>query len=279
MRCAAGACSTWTRAPARRAPQRAWGRTVDLVVDEPATRGEIELKLAALERLARETGSALGYAGEASPVLIDRAAAWAGSVESRGLVLAPVTALMRRPETGEADARAAAAPAPIEGARDGPALPRQCRRRAVQPGRAGAGRPPRRPAQCRGRGRRLAAAPGRHGPGRGPQRRRASASWRRRSAPPGPRSSAEHPDWLHLRPAAGAARQGARAAGTAASGRSGSRCASSATDADIRLDLDPHPEFDAWRWAPLAELPALAVPFKLAIYTVLARDFARFATR
>jgi putative (di)nucleoside polyphosphate hydrolase len=50
------------------------------------------------------------------------------------------------------------------------------------------------------------------------------------------------------------------------------------TDADIRLDLDPHPEFDAWRWAPLADLPALAVPFKLAIYTVLARDFARFAT-
>ena len=50
------------------------------------------------------------------------------------------------------------------------------------------------------------------------------------------------------------------------------------TDSDIRLDLDPHPEFDAWRWAPLADLPALAVPFKLAIYTVLARDFARFAT-
>lgn len=49
------------------------------------------------------------------------------------------------------------------------------------------------------------------------------------------------------------------------------------SDADIRLDLDPHPEFDAWRWVPLAELPALAVPFKLAIYTVLARDFARFA--
>ena len=51
------------------------------------------------------------------------------------------------------------------------------------------------------------------------------------------------------------------------------------TDADIRLDLDPHPEFDAWRWAPLQDLPMLAVPFKLAIYTVLARDFARFATR
>ena len=87
--------------PGARGPQRAWGRTIDLVVDEPATRGEIEIKLAALERLARESGSALGYAGEASPVLIDRAAAWAGSVDSRGLVLAPVSALMRRPETGE----------------------------------------------------------------------------------------------------------------------------------------------------------------------------------
>lgn len=45
-------------------------------------------------------------------------------------------------------------------------------------------------------------------------------------------------------------------------------------DADIRLDLDPHPEFDAWRWVKLAELPGLAVPFKLAIYEALARDFA-----
>lgn len=48
------------------------------------------------------------------------------------------------------------------------------------------------------------------------------------------------------------------------------------TDADIRLDLDPHPEFDAWRWAQLSELPALAVPFKRPIYTILATSFARF---
>ena len=48
-------------------------------------------------------------------------------------------------------------------------------------------------------------------------------------------------------------------------------------DADIRLDLDPHPEFDAWRWAPLADLPGLAVPFKRPIYDVLARDFASLA--
>jgi putative (di)nucleoside polyphosphate hydrolase len=48
-------------------------------------------------------------------------------------------------------------------------------------------------------------------------------------------------------------------------------------DGDIRLDLDPHPEFDAWRWAALAELPALAVDFKRPIYEVLAGSFARFA--
>jgi putative (di)nucleoside polyphosphate hydrolase len=48
-------------------------------------------------------------------------------------------------------------------------------------------------------------------------------------------------------------------------------------DEDVRLDLDPHPEFDAWRWAALAEVPALAPPFKRAIYAVLARSFVPFA--
>ena len=50
-------------------------------------------------------------------------------------------------------------------------------------------------------------------------------------------------------------------------------------DSDIRLDADPHPEFDAWRWARLAELPGLAVRFKRAIYEELARVFARFAAQ
>jgi putative (di)nucleoside polyphosphate hydrolase len=48
-------------------------------------------------------------------------------------------------------------------------------------------------------------------------------------------------------------------------------------ESDIRLDLDPHPEFDAWRWVKLGELPGLAVPFKRAIYEVLTHSFARFA--
>jgi putative (di)nucleoside polyphosphate hydrolase len=49
------------------------------------------------------------------------------------------------------------------------------------------------------------------------------------------------------------------------------------SDADIRLDADPQPEFDAWRWVALGELPALAVDFKRTIYEVLATSFARFA--
>ena len=50
-------------------------------------------------------------------------------------------------------------------------------------------------------------------------------------------------------------------------------------DSDVRLDLDPHPEFDAWRWVDLAALPELAVPFKRPIYEILAASFARFAAR
>ena len=49
-------------------------------------------------------------------------------------------------------------------------------------------------------------------------------------------------------------------------------------DSDIRLDRHSHPEFDAWRWAELAELPGLAVAFKRPIYEVLVRSFARFGS-
>jgi putative (di)nucleoside polyphosphate hydrolase len=49
------------------------------------------------------------------------------------------------------------------------------------------------------------------------------------------------------------------------------------TDADIRLDAHSHPEFCAWRWAELGELPGLAVSFKRDIYARLATDFAEFA--
>lgn len=49
------------------------------------------------------------------------------------------------------------------------------------------------------------------------------------------------------------------------------------TDSDINLEADSHPEFEAWRWAALADLPAMAVAFKRDIYEILARDFAKYS--
>ena len=51
------------------------------------------------------------------------------------------------------------------------------------------------------------------------------------------------------------------------------------TDDMIRLDADPHPEFEAWRWEALSALPKLAVPFKRPIYEALAREFAPLAKK
>jgi putative (di)nucleoside polyphosphate hydrolase len=48
-------------------------------------------------------------------------------------------------------------------------------------------------------------------------------------------------------------------------------------DSDIALDRDAHPEFSEWRWAALAELPQLIVPFKRPVYEAVVREFARFA--
>jgi polysaccharide deacetylase 2 family uncharacterized protein YibQ len=84
--------------PGATTPARAWGVAADVVVDDPPGRLSIDRKLGVLEGIARERGTALGYAGEATPVLLDRLAAWAGSLESRGSVLVPVSVLMRRPD-------------------------------------------------------------------------------------------------------------------------------------------------------------------------------------
>lgn len=48
-------------------------------------------------------------------------------------------------------------------------------------------------------------------------------------------------------------------------------------DSEIRLDGHGPPEFDAWRWVPLADLPGLAVSFKREIYQVIAVSFAPYA--
>jgi polysaccharide deacetylase 2 family uncharacterized protein YibQ len=69
-------------------------RAVDVVIDEPAVRTEIEAKLERLEQLARDRGSALGLASAPVPVTVERLAAWTALLAQRGVVLVPVTALV-----------------------------------------------------------------------------------------------------------------------------------------------------------------------------------------
>lgn len=43
-------------------------------------------------------------------------------------------------------------------------------------------------------------------------------------------------------------------------------------EGEIRLDLH-EPEFEAWKWASVDDLPALIVPFKRALYEALVAEF------
>lgn len=49
------------------------------------------------------------------------------------------------------------------------------------------------------------------------------------------------------------------------------------TEDDVDLTADRHPEFSRWRWARLADLPELIVPFKRPVYRAVVEAFARFA--
>jgi len=48
------------------------------------------------------------------------------------------------------------------------------------------------------------------------------------------------------------------------------------SDSEIDLATD-HPEFSAWRWASLAELPTMGVAFKRSVYEQVAAEFAGLA--
>lgn len=43
-------------------------------------------------------------------------------------------------------------------------------------------------------------------------------------------------------------------------------------DSDIDLDT-PHPEFDAWQWVELDDLPGLVIPFKRDTYRAVVSEF------
>lgn len=74
----------------------------DVTID--ASPAAIDDALAQLEKLARERGSAVGYATGA-PAVIDKVARFAKRLEGRGVMLAPVSAMARVPD--QATARAA----------------------------------------------------------------------------------------------------------------------------------------------------------------------------
>ena len=64
-------------------------------IDIKAARSEIDQRLDELERIAREGGYALGI-GSPYPVTIERVVLWAQELESKGIALAPVSALVNK---------------------------------------------------------------------------------------------------------------------------------------------------------------------------------------
>lgn len=51
------------------------------------------------------------------------------------------------------------------------------------------------------------------------------------------------------------------------------------TDADINLTAHKHPEFSAWKWAPLHLVPDLIVPFKRDLYQEIVTTFGHLADK
>jgi polysaccharide deacetylase 2 family uncharacterized protein YibQ len=71
----------------------------DMTIDAVPTAGEIDRALAKLENLAKERGAAVGIAS-ALPVSIERIGAWTKALESRGILLVPLTTAMLKSKSG-----------------------------------------------------------------------------------------------------------------------------------------------------------------------------------
>ena len=71
------------------------GAVVSMVVDDPPDRASIDAKLSQLEQRARDGETVLGLAGPLRPVTVERIAAWARGLDSRGVTLVPVSALVQ----------------------------------------------------------------------------------------------------------------------------------------------------------------------------------------
>lgn len=79
-------------------PHQTAARTIDMRV----SRSAIDEALVALEAVSKSKGSAVGV-GYAYPVTLERIAAWARSLEKKGLVLAPVSATVQSSQSEKSD--------------------------------------------------------------------------------------------------------------------------------------------------------------------------------
>lgn len=71
----------------------------DLTIDAVPTSAEIDRTLVKLETIAKERGLAVGVAS-ALPISIERVAAWSRTLESRGIMLVPLTTAMLKSKSG-----------------------------------------------------------------------------------------------------------------------------------------------------------------------------------
>jgi len=86
-------------APALTAGQAMPFVKADFTIDTVPTSAEIDRTLVKLETLAKERGLAVGVAS-ALPISIDRLAAWIKTLDSRGIMLVPLTTAMLKSKSG-----------------------------------------------------------------------------------------------------------------------------------------------------------------------------------
>jgi polysaccharide deacetylase 2 family uncharacterized protein YibQ len=86
-------------APALAASQAMPFARADFTIDAVPTSTEIDRTLAKLESLARERGTAVGIAS-ALPISIERIGVWTKTLESRGILLVPLTTAMLKSKSG-----------------------------------------------------------------------------------------------------------------------------------------------------------------------------------
>ncbi|MGL4636301.1 MAG: divergent polysaccharide deacetylase family protein [Beijerinckiaceae bacterium] len=69
----------------------------DVVIDAIQRGADIDIALTRLEKIAREKGSAIGYAA-ALPVTLERIARWSRAAEAKGITLVPLSAVVTSPK-------------------------------------------------------------------------------------------------------------------------------------------------------------------------------------